>query len=156
METKCRYSLILFSTMLLVSCQGLKNITITGADGFQVTGMENNKVSFTADIGVSNPSGVGFRVKEVNLKAVIDGNFIGTVTSPDRVKIKARSDSSYHMNFSLELANMISGASTLYNLSKKKQVNVEMQGYVKARAGLGVKKVDVHESRLIDVPKRFR
>ena len=156
MKHKNQYVILILSTMLLVSCQGLKNVTITGADGFQVIGMEDNKVNFAANIGVSNPSGVGFRVKEVNLKAVIDGNFIGTVTSPDKVKIKAHSDSSYHMNFSLELANMISGASTLYNLSKKNQVNVEMQGYVKARAGLGVKKVDVHESRLIDVPRRLR
>jgi LEA14-like dessication related protein len=144
--------LIIFVT----GCKGLQDIQITGADGFELKGMENNAVNFAANIGVSNPSSVGFKVSEVNLKAIVDGIFIGTITTPDKVKIRARSDSSYRMNFSLELANIITGASTLYNISRKKQVNVDMQGYVKAHSWFTVKKVDVHETRVVDVPKNYR
>jgi len=142
--------------LFLISCKGLSDIEITRVEGFTLRGMENNAVSFAADIGVKNPASVGFKVREINLKTTIDGNFIGTLTSPDRVKIPARSDSTYTMNFSLELANLITSASALYNLSKKKQVNVVMQGYVKARSGLMTKKVDVSETRLMDVPRNFR
>lgn len=146
----------LLSLTLLNSCKGLNDIEITGAGGFRIRGMENNAVSFAADIGVRNPSSVGFKVSEVNLKTTVDGNFIGTLSTPDRVKIPARSDSSYHMNFSLQFASLITSASTLYNLSRKKQVNVAMQGYVKARSGLVTKKIEVNETRLIDVPGNLR
>jgi LEA14-like dessication related protein len=118
--------------------------------------MENNAVSFTADIGVRNPSSVGFRVREVNLKTTVDGSFIGTLTTPDRVRVPARSDSSYRMNFSLQLAGLAASASTLYSMARKKQVNVAMQGYVKARSGLITKKIEVSETRLVDVPGNLR
>ena len=52
----------------------------------------------------------------------------------------------------MELANMLTGASTLYTFSRKKQVTVEMQGYVKARSWFTIKKVDINEKQLIDVP----
>ncbi len=151
-------SLLIISLLLplLLSCKDLNDIEITGVEGFKMRGMENNAVTFAADIGVRNPASVGFKVSEINLKTTIDGNFIGTLTSPDRVKIPGRSDSTYTMNFSLELANIITSASALYNLSRKNQVNVVMQGYVKARSGLITKKVDVNETRLMDVPRNFR
>ena len=60
------------------------------------------------------------------------------------------------MNFSLDLANILSGASTLYSLSRKKQVTLEMQGYVKARSWLTVRKVDVNEKQVVDVPSMSR
>jgi hypothetical protein len=137
-------------------CKGLENIEITGADGFAFKGMENNKVTFSANIGVKNPSALGFKVSEVNLKTIVDNNFLGTLTTADHVKVPARSDSSYRMNFSLELANMLTGASTIYSLTRKKQVTIEMQGYVKARSWFTTKTVDIHETRIVDVPPLYR
>ena len=137
---------------LLTACGKVSDIQLTGIDDFEFKGMENNAVSFAATIGVSNPSSVGFTVSEVNLKTIVDGNFIGTLTANEKVRIKANSDSSYHMNFSLTMANILTGASSLYSLSRKKQVKVEMQGYVKARSWFTVRKVDILESRMIDVP----
>jgi LEA14-like dessication related protein len=147
---------LLFSAVIITSCKGINDITITGADGFTMKGMENNKVSFMADIGVQNPSSVGFKVSEINLKATVDGNYIGTLTSPDRIRIPARSDSSYRMNFSLEIASLLTGASTLYAITRRKQVTVVLQGYVKTRSWLIMKKVPVNETQVIDVPANFR
>jgi hypothetical protein len=148
--------ILLFAVIFLPSCKGVHDITFTGVGGFTMKGMENNAVNFAADIGIRNPSTIGFRVIEVNLKATIDGNFVGTLTATDKVKIPARSDSSYRMDFSLQLANMLTGASTLYAMSRKKQVNVDLKGYIRARSWLAVKKVEIHEGRDIDVPKNLR
>lgn len=147
---------VLIAASTLLSCNSLNDITITGADGFTMKGMENNNVSFMADIGVQNPSSVGFKVSEINLKATVDGNYIGTLTSPDRIRIPARSDSSYRMNFSLEIASLLTGASTLYAITRRKQVTVVLQGYVKTRSWLIMKKVPVNETQVIDVPANFR
>jgi LEA14-like dessication related protein len=148
--------LFLLLPVLLLSCKGVNDITVTGAEGFSIRGMENNKVSFVADIGVLNPSSVGFKISEINLKTSVDGNFIGTLTSPDQVRIPAHSDSSYRMNFSLEIGNILTSASTLYTLSRKKQLNIDMQGYVKARSWLMTRTIEIHETQVIDVPENFR
>jgi|SRR5512133_1034607 LEA14-like dessication related protein len=138
--------------LLLLSCKGVEDITFTGVDHVVLKGIENNKVNFSANIGVYNPSSLPFRITEVNLKTSVDGNYIGTLSTANPVKIKAKSDTTYSADFSLEMANLLTGASTLYNLSRKKQVNVEMTGFVKARSWLKTKKVNVAEKRLMDVP----
>jgi len=148
--------LALLLLVLLSACKGVEGIQFKGVDEVVFTGMENNKINFSARIGVINPSSMGFKVSEVHLKTSIDGSYIGTLTTDDVVKIHAKSDSSYQMNFSLELANLLTGASTLYNMSRKKQVTVEMQGYVRARSWFTFKEVDVNEKRLIDVPSLNR
>jgi LEA14-like dessication related protein len=138
--------------LVLTSCKGLNDVEITGAGGFAFRNMENNKVTFAADIGVKNPSSLGFKVNEMQLKTIVDGNFIGTLSADNIVKIPAHSDSSYRMDFSLELANMLTGASTLYGLTRKKQVTIQLQGYIKAKSWMTTKKVDISETRVVDVP----
>jgi hypothetical protein len=144
---------LLFLSALLISCKGVDDISFKGVDNVALIGMEDNKIKFSADVAVFNPSSVGFRISQVSLKTSIDGMFLGTLTTIDPVKIKARSDTSYHAVFSLELANIITGASTLYGLQRKRQVTIEMQGFVKARSWLTSRKVDVLEKQLIDVPQ---
>jgi len=138
--------------LLLTACGKVSDVQFTGVSGVEFKGMENNALSFSADVGVSNPSSVGFTVSEVNLKTIVDGNFIGTLSAGDKVRIRAHSDTSYHMNFSLTMANLLTGASSLYSLSRKKQVKVELQGYVKARSWFTVRKVDILESQIMEVP----
>lgn len=152
MKSLPRYILPAIAFIMLLSCKGVDDIRFTGVSNVQFLGIENNTVNFTADIGVHNPSSTNFRIREVNLKTSIDGNFIGTLTTINPVRIKAKSDSLYHADFSLEVANMLTSASTLYGLMNKKQVTVEMKGYVSARSFLAFKKVDVSEKQLIDVP----
>ena len=153
MKSLPRYTIVFLSIILLISCKGVDEISFTGIDNVKFLGVNNNLVSFSADIGIHNPSTAGFRIKEVNLKTSVDGNFIGTLVTLNPVKIKARRDSSYHADFALEIANMITGSSALYGAMRKKQVTVEMQGHVKACSFLTVRKIDVAEKRLIDVPK---
>ncbi|HEX2395366.1 MAG TPA: LEA type 2 family protein [Bacteroidales bacterium] len=153
MKSYFRILIIITAVSLLFSCKGVDEISFTGVNNFEFRGVENDLVNFSADIGIHNPSSANFSIREVNLKTSIDGNYIGTLMSVNPVKIKAKSDSAYHADFSLRMANMLTGASALYGLRNKKQVTVEMQGYVFARSFLAFRKIDVAEKRLIDVPK---
>ena len=128
--------LLLFLLVLLSGCKGVEDITMTGVSDFKFKGINNDVISFSAVIGVSNPSGIGFHISEVNVKTMADGNYIGTLSTTDKIRIPARSDTSYRMNFSLKLANVLTGASSLYSLSHKKEVLVELQGFVKSRSFL--------------------
>jgi len=147
-----RFVVLIAALAVLLSCKGVNQISFTGVENVELLGVENNIVKFSGDIGIHNPSSASFRIREVNLKTSVDGNFIGTLMTDNPVRIKAKTDSSYHADFSLELANLVTGATTLYGLSRKKQVTVEMQGFVRARSWLAFRKIDVAEKRLIDVP----
>ena len=144
--------MLLIAGLLLNGCKGLDAIEITGVDHFAFKGIEDNTIYFTTDVAVYNPSGVAFRVRDVNLRAMVDGNYLGSLTNDEVIRIPARSDSVYHMDFNLRLTNIFSGAAVLFSLSKQKEVNVELQGYVRSRSGLVTKKVDVEESLTVEVP----
>jgi hypothetical protein len=146
------FRLLFFSMLLMAGCKGVEDIAMTGISGVEFKGMENNTLRFSVVVGVSNPSSVGFRVSEVNLKTQVDGNYLGTLTTTDKIRIPARSDTSYRMNFTLTMANMITGASSLFSLSRKKKVTIDMQGYIKARSWLTTKKTEIKESQTVDVP----
>jgi hypothetical protein len=153
MKLISRNIFIITAILLLFSCKGVDEISFTGVNNVEFLGIEDNVVNFSADIGIYNPSTANFKIREVNLKTSIDGNYIGTLMTVNPVRIKAKTDSSYHADFSLELANLVTGATSLYGIRNKKQVTVEMQGYVLARSWLAFKKVNVAEKQIIDVPK---
>lgn len=154
MKGKTTYVLfsVLISSLLVTGCQGIESIEITGIDNFVLRSIEENTITFSADVGVLNPSGVPFKVREINLRTITGGNYLGTLVNNDIIKITSRSDSVYNMFFNLELVNVLTGASILYGISKQDQVDVELQGYVRSRSGLITKKVDIQESMTIDVP----
>jgi hypothetical protein len=151
MNQKSLY-LLLIILILFTGCKGVEDITMTGISDFKFKGINNDVISFSAVVGVSNPSGIGFHISEVNVKTMADGNYIGTLSTTDKIRIPARSDTSYRMNFSLKLANILTGASSLYSLSHKKEVLVELQGFVKSRSFLATHKTEIKESRKIAVP----
>jgi LEA14-like dessication related protein len=138
--------------IILVSCKGVEDITMTGVSDFHFKGMENEKIYFSALVGVHNPSAAGFKVSELNVKVTADGMYIGALTTSDKVKVHAKSDTTYLMNFTLTLANALTGATSLYSLSRKKEVKVELQGYIKARSWLTMHKEEIKESRVVQVP----
>jgi LEA14-like dessication related protein len=150
---KNKYLPILLLLIVIISgCKGIEDIAMTGVSDFRFKGINNDVISFSAVVGVSNPSRVGFHVSEVNVKTMADGNYIGTLSTTDKIRIPARSDTSYRMNFTLKLANVLTGASSLYSLSRKKEVLVELQGYVKSRSFLATHKTNIKESRKVAVP----
>lgn len=144
---------ILFLLLIVLpGCKGVEDIAMTGISDFKFKGINNDVISFSAVVGVSNPSRVGFHISELNVKTMADGNYIGTLSTTDKIRIPARSDTSYRMNFKLKLANVLTGASSLYGLSRKKEVLVELQGYVKSRSFIATRKTQIKESRTVPVP----
>ena len=142
--------MLFIAGMMLNGCKGLDAIEITNVDHFEFRGIEDNTIYFSTDVTVYNPSNVAFRVRDVNLRALVDGNYLGSLTNDEVIRIPARSDSVYNMNFNLRLTSIFSGASVLFSMSRQKVVDVELQGYVRSRSGLVTKKVEVPELDFFD------
>ena len=138
---------------IFTSCSGIEEINITNIGNFQLMGIEENAVTFSADIGVINPSGIGFKVREVDLAATADGIYMGNIKNAAIVKIPAHSDSTYYMVFNMSLSNLLTSAGAIMSISRKSRVNIELQGYIKSTSGLVTKKTDVKEARVVDIPE---
>jgi LEA14-like dessication related protein len=139
--------------LVISSCKSFDNIELKGVEKVSFRGIENNTVYFSAGLQVDNPSGASFKIKEVNLKTTADGNYLGTLQCDEDVKIMPRSDSVYMVPLSLKLGNIITGAATLYKLSRQSKVKMEVKGYIRVKSFLATKKVDISRSQVVDVPK---
>ena len=139
--------------LVFSSCKSIENIELKGIDKITFQGIENNTVYFSAGLHVNNPSGISFKIKEVNLKTVANGDYLGTLHCDDIVKIHSRSDSVYRVPMSLALGNIFTGASTLYKISRQSKVKMEVKGYIRVKNLMIVKKIEVSESQDMDIPK---
>jgi hypothetical protein len=147
------FVLMALPLFVLNSCNNIDNIEIKGVEKVSFRGIENNIVYFSAGLNVSNPSGISFRIKEVNLATAADGDFLGTLHCNENIKIASRKDSVYMIPLSLKLGNIFTGAAAIYKLSRQSRVKVEVKGYIRVRSGLVTKKIDISRSQVVDVPK---
>ena len=146
------FSLVLF-VLVMTSCKSINNIEIKGVQKVSFHGIENNTVYFSAGIDIRNPSGISFRIKEVNLATAAGGDFLGTLQCNEAIKIASRKDSVYMVPLSLKLGNIFNGAAALYKLSRQSRAKLEVKGYVRVRSGLVTRKVDISRSQVVDIPK---
>jgi hypothetical protein len=141
------------SLFMLNSCKNFDNIEIKGVEKVSFRGMEDNTVYFSTGLNISNPSGICFRIKTVNLAVATDGDFLGTLECNEDIKIASRKDSVYIVPVSLKLGNIFTGAAALYRISRQSRVKVEVKGYVRVRSALITRKIDISRSQFVDVPK---
>ena len=144
-------SVIIFAAALSLSCSGLKDISLTSVDNIRIKSIEDNIVTFNADVGVSNPSAVGFRLKELEVDVTADGVYLGKLKNNDIVRIPAHSDSLYNIAFSLRLSNLLATAGTIISLSRKSEVNIDLKGYVRSTSGLVTRKTDITQTTVINL-----
>lgn len=147
------FFLLGLSLLVLISCKSINNIEIKGVQKVSFQGIENNTVYFSAGIDVRNPTGIRFRIKEVNLATVAEGDFLGTLQCNEELKIASRKDSVYMLPLSLKLGNIFTGAAALYKLSRQSKAKLEVKGYVRVSSGLITRKVDINRSEVVDIPK---
>jgi len=145
--------LLLVSLGMLSACRSLDDIQFKGIESVIFQGFENSTVRFSAQLHVSNPSGIGFKIKDVNLKTVANGDYLGTLHCDDVVKIASRADSVYSVPMSLKLGNLVTGAASLYKISRQRNVKMEVKGYVRVTTMFFSRTIEVSEARVLDVPK---
>lgn len=150
------FRILLLAPLFLISCGRTDEIRLTGVNDFSFKGFEEGTVTFAALVGVSNPSGIAFRITDMNLKTAVNGNYLGDLKTADKIRIPARSDSTYQMTFTLTINNMLANMASIYALSRQKQVQIDLKGEVMARTWIGKKKVEVSESRIVDVPANLK
>jgi LEA14-like dessication related protein len=136
---------------LLVSCGKINEVEIRNADNLRYSGFRNNQVEFEADIQVNNPSHHKIKVKEIDLKLLVNDMQIA-----EEFQILPQSDEYIRIPFRLKIANLFTGLSTISKIYNQKNLKVELDGFVIAKTAFYRKKINVNEITYVDSLRQLK
>ncbi len=141
------FFLILFT---INGCGNFEDIEIGDINRVQFKGFVNNAVTFEAIVPISNPTNTRFRVKEIDLRTTINGNYLGRVICDEVVIIPSKSDIEHRFVLRMHVANILQSAAFFMKSSHGNRYHIEIEGHVKVRSLLITKVIPVKESTIID------
>lgn len=145
--------LISFFVVLLTSCGKVEDIEIREVKSFEFKGIASNTANFSADILIFNPNRYKIKIKEIDVKVLADNTYIGRMICNEEVIIPSNSETLLNIPCGIRIANIFSGASTLYRLTNKNNVKVELDGTVTAQVKMIKKKIKINRSMTVDPSK---
>ncbi len=147
---KSRGYVVIGLLLIFISCGRIDELEIQGADNFRYNGFKDNHVEFEADIKVVNPSHYKIRVKEINMKLLVNDMYLGRLQNAEEFQIKPLSDEYITVPFRLRITNIFYGISIVSRLYNQKNLKVEVDGFVIARTAFYRKKINVNEITYVD------
>lgn len=148
--------LMLCFMFLLVSCSKINEVEIRNADNLRYSGFRNNNVEFEVDIQVYNPSHHKIKVKEIDVKLLVNDMYIGRLQIAEEFQILPQSNEYIRVPFRLKIANLFTGLSTISKLYNQKNLKVEVDGFVTAKTAFYRKKINVNEITYVDSLRKLK
>ena len=146
-----RFSLHGIVILLLLAGSGrVQDIEVKDIKNIRFKGLIDNYVTFEADIQVFNPSHTTIRVKEIDVKAYANDSYLGRLLCNEEIVIPSESSDFLTVPFRIRIANILTGASMYFRLSKQKNIKVEIDGHISAKTVLIRKKIKIHEITYIN------
>jgi len=142
--------IIIGSLLLMISCGKMNEVEIQGADNFRYKGFKDNQVQFEADIKVVNPSHHKIKVKEIDMKLMVNDMYLGRLQNAEEFQILPLSDEYIRIPFRLRITNIFTGISTISRLYNQKNLKVEVNGFVIAKTAFYRKRIEVNQVTYVD------
>jgi len=160
MNPKLKFFPVLFSlffTLWLVSCKTVLAPSVKGIEGYKVNNMNPSDMELQVNLLVNNPNDFKIILADYNLDISLNGLPIGKANGKDNITFDAKAEKAYpfilHTNLKAVLAQILPGLSLF---SGGKQMELKVDGYIRAKAfGFG-KKVPIHVNRNIDPGKLIK
>jgi len=139
MVTK-KYSILLLTVMLLSmlmfsACIAYKKPEFRSVSNLGIASFSADTIKLEADVMMYNPNGFSFKVKEVNMDAMISGIELKGVRQRGEVKIRGKQDFAIPISISLPTAKLFNNfLSAMAFAAKKKELDIQYTGNVKLKA----------------------
>mgnify|MGYP006283206285 CR=1 FL=1 len=145
-----RIIIILLLLPFLTSCLTKESVDIGDIQEFQIDAVERNTVYMSISLPIENPNMYKISIEEIHLDFSLDEDHLGTLTSSKNIEIPAQSKELHQFELELELKNAFLGALSMVQQLSKKNAEINIEGWVKARALFVRKKIPVSESQSYD------
>lgn len=142
---------IIIITFIISGCSSFKDIEIGEIENVEFKGLYNNLAGLELTIPVANPNNFKINIINMNLDISINGKHLGKMTNLQTIIIPSRSEENLIFPVQIELANLLSGALSLYKLRNTKNFEMQITGSIKARSFLHFKTIDIKETHKVNL-----
>ena len=145
--------LIIIATFFLTGCFSLKPVNVGDVKDYKFKDLTKSGVSIILDIPIENQNNFKFKITDVNIDISIDGNNLGTVKKIKKITIPANSNDVYTFELKADFSKLLKGSWSILKSFMKRSVDMHLQGYIKTKAFLMTKKIEINENKHIDMSK---
>lgn len=150
---------IIFNLILIVgltSCVNFEEVEITDIKQIKVEEFGNKSLTLAAEIKIKNPNSFSIKLVDSKFDLFIKNEKIGIGEIVSDLKLPSQSNDYYDVRIKSEFSDL--KTNTLMSLMQssifmKKKVPFKVKGFVKGRALMITKKIDLEHSG--DVPLKF-
>lgn len=135
------------SLFLFSGCE-VEDPDFSNVRDIKMLGMDGRKLEMEFTVDCENPNAFGFKVKPSKLDVSVDDEILGEIHLDKKIKVKRKSNNSYTVPVTIELAD---GA--MFRLIKyvsREKVDVKLEGKVRGSVYGITKSFQVKETRSID------
>lgn len=146
--------ILLLTAPLFVSCFSYKDVSFKGVDNYKIGKIQDGELSFGFDVKLENPNKYNIKIKPTDLQVFIGDRELGIARLDKKLKIKKNSSASYPVMINARLKNLAgAGMGAILELATKKSADVRIKGPVKGSVHGFTRKMEIDETRSIDLSK---
>lgn len=153
MKTYFKSLFFLLVLQLIVSgCFSYKDLNFNGVENFKMGKIQDGSVDFGFEVKLENPNKYNVKIKPTELQVFLGDNELGIARLDKKLVIKKNSSASYPVVIKAKLLNAAgAGFATIMDLATKKSADVRIKGPVKGSVRGITRKMEVDETRAIDL-----
>ena len=144
-----------FSIIFLTSCE-VKEITVGDVQGVSITTMSKDYIDVEIMIPIKNPNNFGFKLVKADIDIEMNGVNLGKISKLKKIKIPANSNEVHTFSLRVSMDDLKLGGIAFLGSLLANKAGVNMKGYIKARAFLISRKVDVDYNKNVKLFKNLK
>ncbi len=134
----------LLSLLLSTSCS-VSPVEIKDVESVKIVSFKNDTIIFEALFPVNNPNNYRFKITDIDLDVLLDGDAVGQIQKIEDIKIPPNRESLQRIRFNMVIPDRITGGLYLLKMITNQALNIEIKGHLVGKALCIKKKVDVNE-----------
>lgn len=151
-----RYVLLIFILVLLSSCSGFKELSVSDIQSLSVQNIDSKRATFKVGVTIKNPNSFKIKVTSGEINVKLGKRDIGKAVLQNKIVIPAKSEKTHEFEISTDISTLgLAAIPMIAELIRSKKTFVTLYGYVKGRALFISRKIDIKRTDAIDISFKY-
>lgn len=146
-----RFTVLLLSIIISIFSTGcsFQEIEFGGVKGVSVKNISKESIQLEIKVKITNPNTFSFKITDVDLDVLLNGNELGRINKIEKVTIPAKSDQIHTFNLDIALSKLKSNAISIAASFLTGKKNIILNGTITARWFLIKKKIRIENNQAL-------
>lgn len=145
------FLLIIISTFFMVGCTEVQDAEIGDIEGLKVSNISGNSVTLEMLVPIHNPNSFRFKITNIDLDVEINGSVVGNISNNNKIVVPAKSYHKHKIKLDVKLKDALQGGAVIFNTLMGRSQKLTLKGFIKARAFVITKKIEVEKTKEISL-----